>query len=171
MNYRIEEKPKMVLTGYKRTFTGTPAQRLEQEENFYVTTRLNQYVLKGLARDSDTSYGVMKNFREDGYDFYIASRLGEWECNHLAEALGSAEDAKRFENITIPARTYVVCETERMKYPTEVFMELRKKVVEEWLPSSGYIFSDAPEISVIHWFENPNAEKRYIELWLPVEKG
>ena len=168
MNYRIEEKPEMVLTGYKRFFAGTPAERAAQEENFYITTRLNQYVLKGLSGDTVTSYGIMKNFQEDGYDFYIAAKLEQWEREHLKEELGNAEDAERFENVTIPAQTYVVCETERCQYPTMIFMELRKKIVEEWLPSSGYMLTEAPEISVTHWFRNPDNDKRYIELWLPV---
>ena len=170
MEYRIEEKPEMVLTGYKRFFTGTPAERADQEEDFYVTTRLNQYVLKGLAGDNVTNYGVMTNFRDEGYDFYIAARLGQWEREHLEEELGDAEDAERFENIAIPARTYVICETRRCQYPTMIFSELRKKIVEEWLPSSGYLLADSPEISVYHWFRKPDNEKRYIELWLPVER-
>ena len=80
------------------------------------------------------------------------------------------EDAKRFENIMIPAHTYVVCETERCVYPTTVFEKLRKKIVEEWLPSSGYMLAEAPEVSVTHWFRKPDNEKRYIELWLPVSR-
>ena len=168
MDYRIEEKPEMVLTGYKRFFTGSPAERDAQEEAFYVTTRLNQYALKGLAGDPVTSYGVMTNFREEGYDFYIAAKLREWEREHLEEELGNAEDAARFENIAIPAHTYVVCETERCKYPTMIFPQLRRRIVEEWLPSSRYVLAEAPEISVTHWFRNPDSEKRYIELWLPV---
>ncbi len=32
MNYRIEEKPEMVLTGYKRHFLGVPGERAEQEK-------------------------------------------------------------------------------------------------------------------------------------------
>ncbi len=168
MDYRIEEKPEMVLTGYKRFFTGSPAERDAQEEAFYVTTRLNQYALKGLAGDPVTSYGVMTNFREEGYDFYIAAKLREWEREHLEEELENAEDAARFENIAIPAHTYVVCETERCKYPTMIFPQLRRRIVEEWLPSSGYVLAEAPEISVTHWVRNPDSEKRYIELWLPV---
>lgn len=171
MDYRIGEKPEMVLTGYKKFFTGTPAERSEQEENFYVTTRLNQYVLKGLAGDNVTSYGVMTNFREEGYDFYIAAQLGKWEREHLEQELGNEEDAKRFENIVIPAQTYVICETERCEYPTMIFSELRKKIVEEWLPSSGYILAKAPEISIIHWFREPDRGKRYIELWIPVARA
>ena len=103
-----------------------------------------------------TSYGVMTNFREEGYDFYIAARLQEWEREHLEEDLGNAEDAARFENIAIPAHTYVVCETERCKYPTMIFPQLRRRIVEEWLPSSRYVLAEAPEISVTHWFRNPD---------------
>lgn len=48
---------------------------------------------------------------------------------------------------------------------------LWKRIVEEWLPSSGYLLSEAPEISVTHWFREPDKEKRYIELWIPVVKA
>ncbi len=168
LDCRIEEKPEMVLTGYKRSFTGTLAERFEQECDFYINTRANQYLLWGLSQDNHTSYGIMKNFREDGYDFYIASRLKEQVRSHLGEELGNSEDAKRFENIRIPAQKYVVCETERVKYPSMIYMELRKRIVQEWLPSSGYILTDAPEISVTHWYMEPDKKKRYIELWLPV---
>lgn len=167
---RIEEKSEMVFTGYKKSFTGTLAERFEQEGDFYITTRANQYLLWGLSRDAQTSYGIMKNFRENDYDFYIASLLTEWNRSHLQEILGNAEDAERFENIVIPAQTYVVCETEKVKHPTMIYMDLRKRIVEEWLPSSGYLLTDAPEITVTHWYEKPAETKRYIELWLPVEK-
>ena len=125
----------------------------------------------GLANDCVTTYGIMKNFREEGYDFYIASQLVQWTREHLKETLGNVEDAARFENVMIPPHTYVVCETERTKYPVTIQMDLRKKIVEEWLPSSGYMLADAPEISVTHWFQKPDSEKRYIELWLPIEKA
>ncbi len=173
MNYRIEEKEELVLTGYKRHFTGTPADKRAQENDFYVSTRANQYILHGLARDCDTQYNVMCNFEEDGYDFYIASKLDKWHTENLVLALGEA-DAKRFETIVIPKGLYVICETERAQYPTVLQNELRKKVITEWLPSSGYQLAKAPEISVCHWFyEYGNKElsnSRYIELWLPITK-
>lgn len=34
MNYRIEEKPAMLLTGYKRRFTGTPNDKKSQDHYF-----------------------------------------------------------------------------------------------------------------------------------------
>lgn len=173
MDYRIEQKPELVLTGFKRRFTGTPAEREDQECDFYLSTRGNQYMLKGMARDLDTFYNVMTNFGDDGYDFYIAAKLREGMTEKLGEILG-AEDAARFETVTIPARQYLVCETERAEYPTELFADLRRRVVSEWLPSSGYELAEAPEVSVYHWYAREGDDvvnrSRFVELWLPVEK-
>ena len=78
MDDRIEEKPERILTGYKRFFTGTPAERLAQKENFYATTWVNQCVLKGLANDTVTSYGIMTNFREVCSGFRLVKSGGLW---------------------------------------------------------------------------------------------
>ncbi len=174
MDYRIERKPEMIFTGYKRRFTGTPAERFDQEGDFYVSTRANQYILKGLSRDCDTGYNIMCNYGDDGYDFYIASLLDKWCTDHLDKELGT-EEAKRFEKIAVPANTYLICETEKTKYPVNLFEDLRRRVISEWLPSSGYELANAPEISVYHWFYKSESEKvnnsRYIELWIPIVKA
>lgn len=171
MDYRIEEKPALIFTGYRRHFEGIPNERGEQEKNFYVHTRANQYLLKGMAEDAYTEYCVIKNIHDNGYDFYITNLLSDYMREHITEdtVLGE-EDAKRFENIEIPARTYAIFETERAMYPTMLHLDLRKRIVSEWLPSSDYALSDAPEITVTHWYRKPNREKRYIELWIPIEK-
>lgn len=172
MNYRLEEKPETVYLGYKRHFSGTPDDRQRQEADFFISTRANQYLLKGMAHDCDTQYCIITNIGDDGYDFYIASQPGTWMTTHLEQELG--EDARRFERITVPAGTYLICETERTKYPTLLQEELRRRAVSEWLPSSDYELADAPEITVTHWYfdeNNPDIRnRRYIELWLPIRK-
>lgn len=74
----------------------------------------------------------------------------------------------------VPAGLYLICETERERYPVMQVEELRKRVVSEWLPSSGYELIEAPEVAVVHWFyeEGNDAvnDSRYVELWLPVAK-
>lgn len=70
MDYKIEKKPAMTLVGYKRRFTGTPAQRTDQEADFYGSTRTNQYILWGLSHDCNTTYNIMQNFDDEGYDFW-----------------------------------------------------------------------------------------------------
>ncbi len=174
MEYKIESKPQMTFTGYKRRFSGTPADRKEQERDFYLSTRANQYILKGISRDCETGYNILSGFDDEGYDFAIASHLDDWSTDNLSKVLG-AQEAKRFERITVPAGTYLICETEKTRYPTMLFEELRKRAISEWLPSSGYELANAPELSVYHWPYDPDRhnalnESRYIELWLPIIK-
>ena len=171
MNYRIEEKPEMILTGYKRRFSGVPGERAEQEKEMYVTTRPLQYILGALSGDSVSNFDIITDIDDNGYDFYIASRLTEYNRNNLDkdEVLGK-EFAGYYENITIPKCTYAIFETERCAYPTQIFLELRKKIASEWLPNSGYVLKDAPELVVTHWYRGEKRDQRYRELWIPVEK-
>ena len=171
MNYRIEEKDEFVLTGYKRRFEGVPGEREEQEKEMYVTTRPLQYILGALSGDIENGYNVISNIDDDGYDFYIASQLTEYYRNNLNKQYILGEEfAKEYENITIPKCTYAIFETERCSYPTLVFLELRRKIISEWLPTSGYQLTNSPEIVVTHWYGGDKSDKRYYELWIPIEK-
>lgn len=82
--------------------------------------------------------------------------------------------AKEFEHLQIPAGQYLVCETERCKFPCDLEDELHRRAVSEWLPTSGYELREAPEIGVIHWYweegNEPLNNSRYCELWLPIVK-
>lgn len=172
MDYRIEEMEELVLTGFKRRFAGTPENRQRQDHDMAVSTRMLQYVLQGFAHDCDTVYEVISNVGDEGYDFSIASWIPERFRNDFEEDLG--DFCKQYERITIPAGRYLVCETEKCRYPTERIGELRRKAVSEWLPSSGYELADTPEFDIVHWFYKYGDEtvnsSRYTELWLPIVK-
>ena len=172
MNYRIEDKQAMVLTGYKRRFTGSPNDKQDQDHYFACETRLEQAILEGVSREHETIYQVLTNFAPDGYDYYIAYRLPQWAFKDLEDL--PEEIRTKFEHMDIPAGTYMVCETERCQYPTAKIDDLRKQAVSEWLPTSGYELRDAPEIGVIHWFWEEGNDKlnhsRYCELWLPIKR-
>lgn len=170
MNYKVEEKSELNMVGYKKHFSGKPANRAEQEEDFYVNTRRLQYTLKGMARDCETSFNVMTNYSDDGYDFYIAAKVEDRILEDLSEALNG--DVEPFEGLNIPAGKYLICETARSRYPTVEFEEVRRKAVSEWLPTLGLELAAAPEVAVYHWFYEPENEEynnsRYAELWIPV---
>lgn len=173
MNYRIEEKEVLKLIGYRKRFTGTPLERNYQDHNFTCETRLNQAVLQWMAHDCDTSYNVFSAFGDDGYDFTIASWLPDESIASIEEEMGK-EISDRFEEVTVPAGLYLVCETARCKWPCDDLEELYRRAVTELLPSAGYELTDGPEVEVIHWFYRPGDEElnssRYAELWLPVRK-
>ena len=170
MDFRIENKPELILTGFKRRFSGVPGERREQEIDFYTHTRALQYMLNGMSSHPETMYNVTMNISDDGFDFWIAQALSSKIRERMHEdcVLGDPY-ANAYENLVIPARTYAVFETERCIYPTECFLGLRRRIVTEWLPDSRMQFADAPEITVSHWYPAPHKEERYYELWIPVE--
>ena len=169
MNYRIEEKDEMILTGYKRRFAGIPGERLKQEEEMYVTTRPLQYILQGLSGNFAETIDVITNIDDGGYDFYIANQLSEYNRNHLDIVLGK-DFSDYYENITIPQCTYAIFETEKCQFPTTLSPDLRRKIASEWLPGSGYQLADAPELVITHWYRDEKRKQRYRELWIPIEK-
>jgi AraC family transcriptional regulator len=169
MNYRLEEKPSMTLTGFKRRFTGSPGSRDYQDHNFLVSTRADQFILQGAAHDAETIYEVTTNFGDDGYDYYLAADLSQEDLYDLGK-----ETASRYEKIEIPSGLYLICTTERCQWPFDHLEALWNRAVTEWLPSSGYELAQSPEVSVIHWFyrsgDKAVNQSRYVELWLPLTK-
>jgi AraC family transcriptional regulator len=156
MDYKIVKKNALTFIGYKKKFKGKPEERFEQEKDFWVNTRKEQDVLIALRNEPFIWYDINTNFGDDGYDHYIS-------------IISDTDVPEGFEKIIVPELTYAIFETERMAYPTSSHLDLRKKIVSEWLPSSQYILAEGPEITVTHWFKGTNKKNRYAELWIPVE--
>ena len=117
MKYRIEERPQMLLTGYKQRFSGVPygAERERQEESLFITTRGKQWLLRGASGGGSKDICVITNINDNGYDFYYAQELDSYERDNLhnVKVTGIENmETMGFENITIPKNTYVVFETE-----------------------------------------------------------
>ena len=174
MNYRIENKPEMILTGYKAYFTGVPygKDRERQEEQLFVTTRGKQWFLRGASRNID-AYCVITNITDEGYDYYYCHLLDGWERDNLynkdVTGVDFVEDLG-LENIVIPETTYVVFETNDVKNPIcDYFnlLNLRIQILTEWMPEMGFQLKNAPELAVYHWL--PKAE-RNVQIWMPIEK-
>lgn len=174
MNYMIEEKKQLILTGYKKHFTGSPygAERFEQEEEMFVTTRGKQWVLRGASDPYNPGeHCVVTNVTDEGYDFYLCYDLTSWERQHLYDHSVTGVDfieSLGFENLVIPAGKYLVvrAEQEGSKSVNTVYEELRKRIPTELGAEPGLHFKDGPELAVYKWLPK---ETRNIEIWLPVE--
>lgn len=177
MKYKIKEMNEIVLTGYKKRFRGVPYgnERAKQEQELITATRAKQWLLIGASCDYSTDYCVVTNIDDDGYDFYVAYALDEWTRKEMFNPQVTGVDfidQLGFETIVIPKQLCAVFETEKKKYPIEDYIDIRKRIVTEWLPSSGYVLADAPELVIMHWRPRGDWEKgRYVEICLPVEKG
>lgn len=179
MNYRIEEKDEMILTGYKSHFKGVPygKERAQQEEKLFVTTRAKQWLLrgaKGSSGDDNTDMCIITNIDDNGYDFYYALPLDKYERDNMYNTSVTGFEYMKefgFENIIVPKQTYAIFTTEQQPYPTDEYMDIRQKIVSEWLSSTDWLIADAPEISVYYWYPKNERQKRYIEIWMPIEKS
>jgi len=173
MKYRIEKRTAQRFVGFHEWFSGTPAERAEQEERFFKHSRLRQYALMGVSGDCDTQYTLIRNAGEDGYDFCIAVPFGERlpEKQYRDVERLNPEFGELFEQFDVPEATYAVFETEKGRYPTLEQADLRRRAVSEWLPGSGYQLAEGTEMQIIHWYSGGSEKRneRYIELWLPVE--
>ena len=49
----------------------------------------------------------------------------------------------------------------------ETIQELEKRIVTEWLPTSGFEFTEGADIEV---YFNPDPQKTTYEVWIPVKK-
>ena len=178
MDYRIEEKPKMILTGYKRRFTGVPygPDRERQEEQFFVSTRAGQWLLRGAesaSGDAATDLCMITNVDDEGYDFYYAAELDQWTRDHLYDPEVTGFEFMHgfgFENVTVPEQTYAIFRTERQFSPLNEYLDIRRRIVSEWMPSTDWKLAEGPEIAVYYWYSGEEKNRRFIEIWLPVEK-
>lgn len=176
MNYRIEEKARVVLVGYKQRFSGVPfgEQRANQEENMFITTRAKQWLLRGASSDYYTDYCVITNIDDSGYDFYIANELNDWTRANLYNRKVTGVDfieRLEFEEIIIPKQKYVVFETQRSSQPIEEYINIRQNLVTCWMPSSGYQFANSPELALLHWRSLTDKDSRFVEIWIPIENA
>lgn len=174
MNYRIEEKPEMILTGYKTHFSGAPygKEREKQEEQLFITTRGKQWFLRGASGDGD-AYCVISNISDEGYDFYYCHELDTWTRDHLYKHDVTGVDFVEklmLETITIPKRTYAVFESkDGKKVIADYFdlLKLRVQILTEWMPEMGFQLQQTPELAVYHWMPR---DERNVQIWMPIEK-
>ncbi len=177
MEYKIEHKPSLRLLGIQRRFDGAPfgANRGNQEEELFCSTRASQWLLRGMAFDSaDTDIVAITDVSEDGYLFWYCANPDEWTMEHLYDPSVTGIDFMDrfgFKTLEVPEGNYAVFQTPHMKHPVEDYIKLREKIATEWLSGSGYTLRNAPELAVYHWYPAPDKkDRRFIEIWIPVEE-
>ncbi len=130
-------------------------------------SRFVRYALQGMAKDCETEYCVVTNIDDSGFDFAIGTIIPEYFRTHLHKTVGDYD--KLLKSIVIPKQTYVSAETEHSALSINEHLDLRRRVVCEWLPDSGYVIADAPEITVIHSYVD-DKDRSYVEVLIPIEK-
>ena len=153
MDFRIVNAEERKVYGITRTVGGKSSERFDAEHIMW-------------ADDCDNTPAKIC----DGYD---GLWYGIWKS-------GTYSIARDKENVTgsqvqplcIPGGTYAVFTTDRGGYAGEELPRLHRLIHDSWLPSSEYRQADDFELEVYHLWTNraERREKRYYELWIPIEK-
>ncbi len=77
------------------------------------------------------------------------------------------------ESLHIPGGTYAVFTTRRGGFAGDELPKLHDLIHHSWLPDSGYRLARNFEVEVYHLWTGRSGrrEKRYYEIWIPVEKS
>ena len=151
MNYRIESREAFRIVG-----VSVPLYK-DIEKNFAVIPPKWEEVstngtLQRLISMMDTPpmgvLGISLCNNEEAWRYYIA--------------VSTSKDAGGLEEYTVPAATWAV-------FPgtgtNQSIQDLERRIVTEWLPTSGYEYGNAPDIEV---YLNPDPQNASYEVWIPV---
>lgn len=153
MNYRIETKTAFRIVGVsaplekdiEKNFSVIPAKWREIAENG---------TLQKLAAMMDAApmgmLGVSTCNDEEPWRYYIA--------------VSTAQPGDGLEEYTVPAATWAIFSGAGTN---QSIQELERRIVTEWLPTSGYEYGSAPDIEV---YLSPDPQNARYEVWIPVVK-
>lgn len=154
MIYRIEKKEEFKIIGISE-----PLYK-ELEKNFEVVPQMWQ---KAAMNGTIPTLASIMNSQPMGI-------LGVSACNDAEQwkyyiSVASTFPAPEgFEEYTIPAATWAIFSGEGQSFSIQ---ELEKRIITEWLPTSGYEYGNAPDIEV---YLSPDSENAKYEVWIPVIK-
>ena len=149
MEYRIEEQASFRVVGFAMRDTMTLEDCFEKVPGFWGQTAGELPRLAALM-DGSGPMGILGVSACDGGAFsgyYIAA----------ATQAPAPEDMAEYH---VPAGTWAVFPC-RGPMP-QAMQDLQRRIISEWLPSSGYEYAEAPDIEVY------SADNCHNEVWLPI---
>lgn len=154
MNYRIETRKAFRIVG--KSF---PLSR-EIERNFAEVPQIWQGAVEDGTIEKIVS--LMNGEPRGVLGVSVCTDGEEWRYYIAVSSAAEIDDA--LEEYVVPGCTWAV-------FPGsgtgKSIQELEGRIVTEWLPTSGYEFTNGPDIEV--YFE-PNPENTAYEVWIPVRK-
>lgn len=156
MNYRIEKKEPFRIVGLSAPM------KSNTEENFSVVPQLwgraaeEGWIGKLAAMMNAQPMGILgvsACFEHENWKYFIsvASDL-------TAEA--------PLEEYVVPAFTWAIFSGEGVC--PQAIQDLERRIVTEWLPTSGYEYDNGPDIEV---YLEPDPSQARFEVWIPVVRA
>ncbi len=154
MNYRIEKKSAFRIIGIDQPL------HKEIEKNFEIVPSMWQ---KAANDGTIPKLAAMMDQQPIGLlGVSVCNDIEEWKY-FIAVSSTHTIDATLTE-YQIPASTWAIFSGSGTNLSIQ---ELERRIVTEWLPTSGYEYGNAPDIEV---YINPDPQNAQYEVWIPVIK-
>ncbi len=157
MNYQIVTKDAFKIVGVKEHYLMDLEKNFVNVPKFWRKTAIKGTIPKILRYNNVEPkglLGVSTCMNGKDFDYYIA-------------AATDMEKPKKFEEYTVPECTWGIFEC--IGPLPNAIQDLQKRIVTEWLPTSGYEYADAPDIEV-YFDGNQRSEDYKCEVWIPIMK-
>jgi AraC family transcriptional regulator len=154
MNYRIEKKDSFRIVGVSEPLETEIEKNFEIVPKMWGTAAMNGTIPRLAAMMDGLPMGLLgvsSCNESDNWKYYIAVASSKPIENDLEEYI-------------VPSSTWAIFSGEGTN---QSIQELEKRIVTEWLPTSGYEYGNAPDIEV---YLNADPEHAKYEVWIPVVK-
>lgn len=154
LNYRIETK-----TAFRIVGKSYPLNK-EIEQNFLEVPQMWQNAVIDGTIEKITA--IMNSQPQGVLGVSACNDNEEWK--YYIAVSSTADTDTSLEEYIIPGCMWVI-------FPGggtgKSIQELEKRIVTEWLPTSGYEFTEGPDIEV---YFNPDPNNTQYEVWIPIKK-
>lgn len=154
MEYRIEKKEAFRIVGKSIALAQNIEENFQQVPGFW-----------GKISTDGTLGRLAPLMNTD-----LKGLLGVSACNQSADtwryyiAVASNAPAGEFEETIVPAFTWAIFPGQGNNLSIQ---DLERRIVTDWLPTSGYEYADGPDVEV---YLNPDPTNAQYEVWIPVVK-
>lgn len=154
MEYRIEKKESFRIVGVSEPLFH------EIEKNFEIVPQMWQKA--SMDGTLPKLAGMMNGAVKGMLGVSVCNELEQWKYFIAAASSEGLEGS--LEEYNVPEATWAIFTGSGMG---QSIQELEKRIVTEWLPTSGYEYGNAPDIEV---YLNPDPQNAVYEVWIPVIK-
>jgi len=155
MNCRIEQRDSFRVIGVAQSLYKEMEKNLEVVPQMWQRAAENGTVEKLVSMMNSQPMGVL--------GVSACNEVDNWKY-YIAVASDKSIDTE-FEEYIVPASTWAIFYGEGAM-PHSI-QELEKKIVTEWLPTSGYEYANTPDIEV---YLSADPQDAKFEVWIPVVK-
>lgn len=156
MKYSIVKKEEIRIVGVKATLEKNIEENFKTVPKLWQESAQNGVINQIVSLMNEESKGILGvcacSDSSDQWQYYIATETDK-------------QVPKGMEEYKIPAGTWAVFPGEGAM-PTAI-QEIEKRIITEWLPTSGYEYADAPDIEL---YLNQDPANSKFEVWIPIRK-